>query len=262
MIRTEVWRDQRERRFHLAPAGIPALLRALGEELPVLSYAPGTARTLVVTTYLDSIDHDYLRLVERTSGRRSIKMRVREYIALYTDEAGAPRLVASPTCYLERKERVGQIRVKQRVELGKAIIAGVLRGDVALGGQDEVAGELRAEVTRRALAPVLVSGYRRRVFGADGGLRVTIDEQIEFFRPPAALYEGVEALTPAVLGQPAGFGPDHVVEVKEPAGSATPAWLERVMATLEPADQRSKFREGMRCVTAADDAPRARAIAE
>lgn len=262
MIRTEAWRDQRERRFHLAAAGIPALLRALADELPVLGYAPGTARTLVVTTYLDSVDHDYLRLVERTSGRRSIKMRVREYIALYTDDAGAPRLVASPTCYLERKERVGQIRVKQRALLAKSIVAGVLRGEVALGGHDEVASELRAEVERRALAPVLVSGYRRRVFGADGGLRVTIDEQIEFFRPPAALYEGVEALTPAVLGQPAGHGPDHVVEVKEPSGSTTPDWLERVMAALQSADQVSKFREGMRCMTGADDVPWARATAE
>jgi hypothetical protein len=262
VIRTEVWRDQRERRFHLAAAGIPALLRSLADELPALTYAPGTGRTLVVTTYLDSIDHDYLRLVERTSGRRSIKMRVREYIALYNDDVGGPRLVASPTCYLERKERVGQIRVKQRVELPKSIVAGVLRGEVALRGHDQVADELRAEIERRALAPVLVSGYRRRVFGADGGLRVTIDEQIEFFRPPDALYEGVEALTPAVLGQPAGHGPDHVVEVKEPAGCATPAWLERVMATLQPADHLSKFREGMRCMNAADDAPRARAIAE
>lgn len=262
MIRTEVWRDQRERRFHLAATGVPSLLRSLADELPALTYAPGTGRTLVVTTYLDSVDHDYLRLVERTSGRRSVKMRVREYIALYTEEVGAPRLVASPTCYLERKERVGQIRVKQRIELAKSLVGGVLRGEVALGGHDVVAGELRAEIERRALSPVLVSGYRRRVFGADGGLRVTIDEQIEFYRPPGALYEGVEALTPAVLGQPAGYGPHHVVEVKEPAGSATPAWLERIMATLEPADQRSKFREGMRCMNAADEAPRARAMAE
>ncbi|HTE55854.1 MAG TPA: VTC domain-containing protein [Kofleriaceae bacterium] len=264
MISTQAWRNQRERRFHLDAAGVPALVGALGEELPVVTYAPGTTRTLVVTTYLDSSALDYLRQIDRTAGHRSIKMRVREYIALHVDHDGAPQLVAAPTCYLERKERVGQIRLKQRIEIPKSIVAAVLRREIELAGDDEVVKALRAEVSRRALQPVLVSGYLRREFGADGGLRVTLDEHIEFFRPPAALYEGSEALTPAVLGEAADRGPAYLVEVKEPHGSFTPPWLERVMAGLEPADHFSKFREGMRCLGAADDSlvddvPRARA---
>jgi len=46
-----------------------------------------------------------------------------------------------------------------------------------------------------------------------------------------------------------GRGPDHIVEVKEPSFHDTPAWLLSLLEQLEPADQFSKFRDGMRCLS-------------
>jgi hypothetical protein len=254
VIRTQVWRDQRERRFHLHASALPELCRILAEGLPIVSYVAGATRTLVATTYLDAIGLDYSTLAVRSAADRSIKVRVREYVALLGD-ANRPRLLASPTCYLERKERVGQLRIKQRVELDKADLAGILDRQVPLPGDDSV-GDLRAEIERRELEPVLVTVYGRRVFGEDGGLRVTVDEGVEFYRPLPELYQGVKALTPSVLGEPIGDMPGCVLEVKEPRDAATPVWIEELLAGLTVADQFSKFRHGVTCLVDASSAMR------
>jgi hypothetical protein len=257
VVRTQAWRNQRERRFHLDAARLPALVRALEAELPSVSYVDGTDRSLVVTTYLDSAGQGLEVLARAAGGRRSIKVRVREYIALFPRPDGA-RLVPAGLCYLERKERLGQIRVKQRIELPKSDVSRVLRRELTLPVDDAVAAALRAEIETRTLEPVLVTGYRRRVFGRDGALRVTLDEGIAFFPAPGDLYRSAGALTPEVLGQPIGQGPDYVLEVKEPDSETTPAWLERALEPLDQADQFSKFREGVRCLAQAA-APQARA---
>ncbi|HEU5059289.1 MAG TPA: VTC domain-containing protein [Kofleriaceae bacterium] len=249
MARSETWRDQRERRYLVDPERVSEILTMLATRLPVVSYSPGSTRTFMVTTYLDSPERAYLSMVERSAGHLSLKVRVREYMPL-TEANGEPeRLVVGPTCFLERKERVGEMRVKQRIEVRKADVARVLRGEAALAGDRTVVSALRAELDSRDLEPVLVSRYVRRVFGSDRGLRVTFDEKIGFHAPPEQLYDGVAALTPEVLGEPIGHGPDHILELKEPHSVDTPSWLVDVVEALEPADQFSKFRDGMRCLT-------------
>src|SRR5262245_53458969 len=104
VTRTQLWRDQRERRFRLNARRHRALTRTLRRELPTVSYIVGSGRSYVVTTYLDTAGLDYTTLAERSAGNRSIKVRVREYIALFADGTGAVRLGAAPTCYFERKE--------------------------------------------------------------------------------------------------------------------------------------------------------------
>lgn len=246
--RSETWRDQRERRYLVDPERVDAILGVLGDRLPVVSYSPGSTRTFVVTTYLDSSELEYLSMVEKSAGHLSLKVRVREYMPL-TEANGEPeRLTTGATCYLERKERVGEMRVKQRVELPKAEVARVLRGESQLSGDRTVVSALRAELDARDLEPVLVSRYVRRVFGSDRLLRVTFDEKIGFHAPPEELYDGVTALTPDVLGEPIGQGPDHILELKEPSSLDTPSWLVSMLEELEPADQFSKFRDGMRCL--------------
>jgi len=246
--RSETWRDQRERRYLVDPERVPDILAALGYRLPLMSYVPGSSRSFVVTTYLDSSERAYLSMVERSAGHLSLKVRVREYMPLREANGQPEKLLSGATCFLERKERVGQLRVKQRIELPKAEIAAVLRGEMPLAGDRTVVSALRAELDAHDLEPVLVSRYMRRVFGSDRGLRVTVDEDIGFHAPPQRLYEQVAALTPEVLGTPVGRGPDHILELKEPSALDTPAWLVSLLDELEPADRFSKFRDGMRCL--------------
>ena len=248
MPRSETWRDQRGRRYLVDPERVPDILTALGDRLPLMSYVPGSSRSFVVTTYLDSSERAYLSMVERSAGHLSLKVRVREYMPLREANGQPEKLLSGATCFLERKERVGQLRVKQRIELPKAEIAAVLRGEMPLAGDRTVVSALRAELDAHDLEPVLVSRYMRRVFGSDRGLRVTVDEDIGFHAPPQRLYEQVAALTPEVLGTPVGRGPDHILELKEPSALDTPAWLVSLLDELEPADRFSKFRDGMRCL--------------
>lgn len=252
--RTETWRNQRERRFCLAPDNLLGVIEALEAHLPQVSYVPGSTRTFVATTYLDSKERDYLAIADRSQGQLSLKMRVREYITLHEANGQPQRLTHGPTCYLERKERVGETRVKQRIELPKADIGGVLRGERALAGEATVVRSLMAELSSRALEPVLVSGYIRRVYGTDRGLRVTVDDHLGFHVPPPSLYERAAALTPDVLGEPAGRGPAHILEVKEPSGTETPPWLSALLDDLESAERFSKFRDGMRVLEPAASA--------
>jgi len=247
--RSETWRDQRERRYLVDPERVPALLEALGARLPQVSYVSGAPRTFVVTTYLDSSERAYLAMLENSAGHLSLKVRVREYMPLREANGQPEKLLPGATCFLERKERVGELRVKQRIELPKADIAAVLRRETALAGDRTVVSALRAELDAHDLEPVLVSRYVRRVFGSDRGLRVTVDEDIGFHAPPERLYEEVAAFTPEVLGTPVGHGPDHILELKEPSAHDTPTWLLSLLDELEPADQFSKFRDGMRCLT-------------
>lgn len=257
MGRTETWRNQRERRFCLLPGDLPGVIEALEAHLSQVSYVPGSTRTFVVTTYLDSKERDYLAIADRSQGQLSLKMRVREYIALHEANGQPQRLTHGATCFLERKERVGETRVKQRIELAKADIGGVLRGERPLSGEATVVRSLTAELTTRALEPVLVSGYIRRVYGTDRGLRVTLDDHLGFHMPPSELYERAAALTPDVLGEPAGRGPAHILEVKEPTGAETPRWLSALLDDLESAERYSKFRDGMRVLEPAPDSARA-----
>lgn len=248
MPRSETWRDQRERRYLVDPERVPEVLTVLGGRLPQISHVPDATRTFVVTTYLDSRERAYLSMVEKSSGHLSLKVRVREYMPLRQANGQPEKLLAGATCFLERKERVGELRIKQRLELPKVALASVLRGESPLAGDRTVVSALRAELDTRELEPVLLTRYVRRVFGSERGLRVTFDDDIGFHAPPERLYEQVAALTPEVLGAPVGHGPDHILEVKEPNAHDTPGWLMSLLDELEPADQFSKFRDGMRCL--------------
>jgi hypothetical protein len=248
---SETWRDQRERRYQLDRDQALAVLRALAGELPAVTYWPGSARTLVVTTYLDSPARDYLRMIEESGGRVSLKVRIREYLPIL-DGAGVdgdgnePRLGPLPTVFLERKERIGELRQKLRVKLDKRQVGAVLRRQVSVRGDADVVAALEGELALRALEPVLVSVYERRVFGADrGGLRITFDERLRFHGAPEGLYDVHPALEPAVLGDVMAPGPPRILEIKESAGQTSPRWLDRLLAGLPAVSGYSKFRDGM-----------------
>jgi hypothetical protein len=248
VARSETWKDQRERRFQLGRDQARQVLRALARELPQLTYVANSRRTLVVTTYLDSPEHDYLRMVDESGGRVSLKLRVREYLPLF--DPGSDALAAppppSPICFLERKERIGEIRSKHRLSLDKRQVGAVLRRELAVRGSSDVVAVIEAELATRQLEPVLVSAYERRVFGSDHGhLRITFDERLRFYEPPVGLYDAHPALTPEVLGDDMWPGPPRILEVKESNAAPSPPWLEALIAGLPDASEYSKFRDGM-----------------
>lgn len=222
------------------------MLEILDRHLPRVIYTPGSATTLVATTYLDTPEGFFYDLARQDRGMRSMKVRLREYFAL-TDDAERRILAPQAHCYLERKERAGQTRLKQRVRLDKHLAAAVVERRAELPGAGPEARVLQQELSRRSLQPALVSIYERRVWGGDDDtdLRVTFDERIRFHIAPAGLYDEVEAMSPEILGPPIGVGPKRLIEVKHARKTPLPSWLEQLLSPLDDAGRYSKFVDGM-----------------
>ncbi len=242
----QTWRDQRERRFHLERDAAERVLAVILRNAPEVHYG-GSDTTTVVTTYLDSKERHYLALAEDSDGERSLKMRIREYLS-----SGR---VPDAHCYLERKQRDGDVRLKQRIRVRKADVVGMVLGDDPVPAGSVEADAIRAEIERYKLRAVLVSAYERRVFGSDDRLRITFDERVAFYRPPRGLYNLSPALTPKVLGPPLARGPSRILEVKHPTGAKLPPWLADALAGLPGQPRYSKFRDGMRALSSSDGSP-------
>lgn len=246
MTRAQTWRDQEERRFHLPRRTAEEVLATLDEHLPAVVYTPGSVTTLVATTYLDTPGGRYYRAARAAGGARSLKLRIREYFPLGADERRAI-LARRDHCYLERKQREGDVRLKQRVTVAKNLVTAIVERRAQLEGAGPEAEALRHELATQSLVPVLVSVYERRVWGSDSGtdLRITFDERLRFYVPPPHLYDELDALDPAELGAPVGIGPKRILELKHARGAALPAWLETLTAPLPGSGAYSKFVDGM-----------------
>lgn len=248
--KTRTWK-QREQRYLLDRASAEHTVNTLFQSLPTIVYVPGSVVTQVVTTYLDTPARHYLAIADRSEGLRTLKVRIREYQAIARD-TGA--ISSTNDCYLERKERVNEVRIKQRVEIGKAELADILDRDKTLNGSN-AAQAITGELSSLDLRPALVSSYRRIVFGDEDSLRVTFDEQLAYYKPPDGLYELNDALTFDVLGEPIARGPKRILEIKIPEHSEIPEWLATLVRDIPDANGFSKFRAGMHAVKSADGKP-------
>ncbi len=245
MALTRTW-SQRELRYWLDRPTAQRVLQTIVRRLPTITYVPGCADSYVVTAYLDTGDSHYLRLADASEGRRSVKLRVREYLS--RPSADAPYSYRD-TCFLERKERVDELRIKQRIELPKHAIGGLLRGETRVLDSWPGAHALGAELDALRLAPAVISAYDRRVFGTEEALRVTFDQRVAYYLPPAGMYDAVPALMPSTLGSAVARGPSRILEIKYPTESALPGWLEELIAPVPQAIGFSKFRDGMHAVS-------------
>lgn len=242
----QTWRNQRERRYHLDRESARHMLALILRNLPEYRY-DGAASTTVVTTYLDTRHGHYLDMAERCDSEQTIKMRVREYLCAGREP--------DAHCYLERKQRDGDVRLKQRIRVAKSDVVAMFLGDVPVPNGTPEAGAVRAEIEKLKLRAVLISSYERRVFGVDDSLRVTYDERVGFYAPPSGLYNVAPALTPDVLGPALGRGPSRILEVKQPAQDVAPAWLDDMLADEPNQPGYSKFRDGMRALELSDGKP-------
>ena len=195
--------------------------------------------TLVVTLYFDTPDGYYLQRAQAGNGISSVKIRAREYLPT-SDDTERRVLGHSAHCFLERKERTGTIRQKDRLQIDKRELAPIIEGS-----QHTSCQILQEEISSHKLVPAVISMYERRVWGSDEGLRVTFDERIRYYRPTGRPYQTLTALQPSELGEPAAIGPKRILEVKQNTDTTLPDWLVATLADLPEASGFSKFLDGM-----------------
>lgn len=236
----ETWRNQAERRYELERDVAKDVLAALDSHLPVVTYLSGPATTLVSTIYFDTPDGYYYDRARSKTPVSSIKLRAREYLPV-SDDGERRVLSSSDYCYLERKERTGSIRNKQRIRLAKQNLDPVIERLMTVPEEAEV---IRQEIHARGLVPILITMYERRVWGS-GDLRITFDERIRYYRAAPKTYSHISSLSPAELGEPDGVGPKRILEVKQEAQAVSPDWLQEALAAVPEAAQFSKFLDGM-----------------
>jgi hypothetical protein len=241
-LESQTWRNQDERRYELERDVAIRVLKELSAQLPLVTYQGASPTTLVATLYFDTPDQYYLKRAKKGGKVSSIKVRAREYIPV-SDDAERRVLDNARHCYLERKERTGTIRDKDRVRIDKDDLAPIIEHMIEVPGGADI---LRDEIRNHSLTPAMISMYERRVWGSDNDLRITLDERIRYYRAPQRVYNGLSAMQPSELGTPSAAGPKRILEVKHAAGEALPPWLATLLAELPEATGFSKFLDGMK----------------
>jgi hypothetical protein len=216
-------------------------------------------RHFVTTVYFDTPSrHQYRSAC--ADAEHNLKMRAKEYYDLHpslAELATDPRQIVKfqPVLWLELKFREGSKSGKRRIGIPKAEVpaffqAGAITPEMielqrAIYGADSEAvlreiGGYCARYNEPMQADCLVN-YRRIPWQDEAGtLRVTLDLGLEFYRPPADLWQRRYALVRESLGQPAGAGADAVLELK--SHGALPGWLSDLLRSVETRPARfSKF---------------------
>lgn len=175
MSPTCLMRRRVELKYLLWPDEADAVLARLQEATARFPSTDGLIRTV----YLDRPDG---RLTRTAGERRNVKLRIRDY---FTPEGGS----ASPSLWVDVKERDGRHSSKQRFRLDRRLLGAFLEGDLDEGAVDDVEAFRRVrEVAGGPLVPVGAVGYRRlAVEGGDPVARVTFDREISYHVGPLDL---------------------------------------------------------------------------
>ncbi len=249
--------DRVETKYRVESGAASRLLRALTKELPLHRFTGEGANRLpdphqfVTTVYFDTAQHDYLRAAS-SNLEHNVKIRAREYYDLHPSLA---ELATSPTqivryqpwVWLEVKRRAEGRTTKRRLRLPKSEVPSFLRGEHAAFGAtgDSVHAQREREGSDPGLSELLdayrtqaepldasvIVNYRRIALqDAAGTLRITVDADIGFYRPPADLWTRTHALVRGTFGAPAASERHLLVEVKSSA--ELPAWLARTLVDV------------------------------
>jgi hypothetical protein len=224
-----------ERRFLPALAGVASFLEAVQPWTEPLVYDPEHPCAFTRTTYFDTERLDFLA---SCGTQRPQRLRLREY-------AGAPHPAVPPVLtgprFLEVKMSTGDRRTKTRCRVSQGEATALLSGLTA------PLTLLPTGLTGLAFGPVrpqVTAWYRRSTRAtADGGVRLTLDEDLCFALPPGRSETGGPALPPHLLERL----PAPLLEVKW-RGPA-PRWLAQALTRLLPFESHgSKFEQGMRAL--------------
>jgi hypothetical protein len=230
---------EREQKRLVTCAQAQHLLDRIAERAELEIHDPARPVELTWTTYLDTDD---LRFFASSRSGPARRVRIREYASCETPSAApAPAGVS----FLELKESAAGRRRKLRYRSDRAGIdrlLEILAGGVRPAFDDVAVAEIARALAGVALRPRVCTLYRRLSLAVTPWVRITFDEDVRFYRPPAGDEAAIgprEALLGAV--------PGVVVEVK--GRGAVPAWLSASLERIEPLPDFSKFRLGLELLT-------------
>jgi hypothetical protein len=236
-----------ETKYLVSADQVPTLMREIDRHLaPHRHGGEGAnrlpdARHYVTTIYFDTASRALFRAAQGSESH--LKLRAKEYYDLHpglTETATDPRQLVryQPTLWLELKSRDHGRSGKQRVGLPKRDVpAFFARGEVTaemIAIQEATYGAAAQHVLEAVaalcascgepLAADCLVNYRRFAWqDAAGLLRITLDRELAFFRPPSDLWTRDWALVRATLGAAVSKEKRLVLEVKQRA--ELPAWL-------------------------------------
>ena len=261
-----------EIKFVLPRAHLQRFALAMSNRLPHHRFTGRGANPLprprhfVTTIYFDTPSRHQYQQVKRDREAR-VKMRAREYYDLHpslAELATDPRQIVryQPVLWLELKYKQGDRTGKRRIGLPKKQVpqffaeGSVTPEMLELGRRtygeegDAVLAEI-AEHRRRFPEPLaadcLVS-YRRLPWqDAQAQLRVTLDLGIEFYDPPADLWQREQALVRETLGPCRGRLLDGILELK--CRGELPEWMQELLQSVAAERVRiSKFEQASEAV--------------
>lgn len=198
----------------------------------------------VTTTYLDRPDRA-LSLAAVATPFECTKIRLREYV----NDASS--------LWVEVKRRMGGWTHKHRMKIDREWVPALLAGsdlkflDVQCAcrtcrdDREETVDHLRGIAEGRLIVVGCVSASRRTFTLRDDAVRISLDEQISYFKAPEGLYEDPESNGSIDIGPSLFQEPDAVLEVK--ADRNIPDWCQDVVAGLKGTNY-SKFRMLLGCI--------------
>lgn len=253
--RDDLMTAEREETKFLLPLGrVARMVDELDQELPSHRFTGEDANRLpdphhyVTTVYFDTATRAQYRSAV-THVDRNVKVRGKEYYDVHPSLAEVATdptalLHYQPWLWFELKRREGKKTFKHRVRLPKRDVPQFFRRTMsaeALRSAAQVTGDevpsnrslvLFEQFCRELDEPLEAScivNYRRLSWQSDdGALRVTLDLNLAFWKPPRQLWSLEEPLTPSLLGKPSARLDRAVLEVK--SRGEPPAWLDRALA--------------------------------
>jgi hypothetical protein len=248
--------ERDEIKYLVARESTQELAVALSRQLPSHRFTGEGANPLprprhfVTSVYFDTASRHQFRATHADSDH-NLKMRAKEYYDLHpslAELATDPRQIVKykPVLWLELKFRDGNRSGKRRIGIPKPQVPrffndGAITPEMielqraSYGAESEaVLREIAAYCGRYdepMQADALVN-YRRMPWQDEQGhLRVTLDVGLEFYAPPADLWERRYPLVRESLGPPVGRLDTAVLEVK--CRGETPAWLADLLTQFQ-----------------------------
>jgi hypothetical protein len=264
--------ERDEVKYLIAADRIQSFALAMGRHLPHHRFTGEGANKLprprhfVTTIYFDTVSRLQYQAT-RSDSERNLKMRAKEYYDLHpslAELATDPKQIVryQPVLWLELKFKDGSKTGKRRIGVPKRDVpaffsSGVVTPEMIelqkpLYGLDceSVLREISAYCGRypEPMQADCLVNYRRLPWqDEEGTLRVTLDLGLEFYAPPADLWQRNYALVRETLGPALGRIAGGVLEVK--ARGTLPAWLSEVLAQAGAVEHTfSKFEEASQAV--------------
>ena len=226
-------------------------------------------RHFVTTIYFDTLSRHQYR-ASHADADHNLKMRAKEYYDLHpslAELATDPCQIVKykPVLWLELKFKDGSRSGKRRIGIPKPLVPrffsdGLITPEMielqraSYGAESELVLHEIADYCRRYDEPMQADAlvnYRRMPWQDEAGrLRVTLDVGVEFYAPPADLWERRQPLVRESLGSAAGRLDMTVMELK--SHGEPPTWLTELLARVQARCVRfSKFESASQAVRGA-----------